>query len=720
MPIEILVFISDIGYGPVCTTLPILKRLKNIMPNIDLFGFGGDLVYEQCSKSNLFKLFYKIDVKNIEQINNYLNKHKYCSLVISNSNLESVRVSLKYNLNVVFIDILAFLHSQWPEYLKRCKLLIIQDYFSVSEVINKKLKYYPNISLVDSLVDNASQNVIEDYAIISLGGGTFSHHMNNDFIPWYFQIVASIIKGVVQVLIRHEIEFYLCAGSCLASGVQKLANVKIETYSHNEYIDMLGKAKFALITPGLTGINECRQFKRPIFLLPPLNYSQVIQARFAMDNWGVDGITWDNYYRFNDDISALEEVNSNFKLWNSLKFIDLSNLQNEVSSHIQSFITTYRSRNYEYGHFNSGVHDACQRILKLLENNIHMKANNFQIEYISLFLTNKCNANCTFCCYKNERLQKGDYLSLKEISTVINDCPELKFVGITGGEPTLHPEFNNVIQIFANSGNVSEITISTNGSNPDLLYSACKSFLLINNKTRLRIKISLDGPKELHDNLRQNHGLFSKAIRSLQYLLKLSENFQNLIVYSTTAIDGYNIELAKDFLKILRESYHPHFTEILPVRRERSKTENDIFTKQYDELTAAIFNAFISEKSSPTNIQNNQLDLISRKVSGELSYIRGNNKSNYPCIAGSKSIVILHNGDVLPCEYIKQKIINDKLNLNDIDHYSLGNLRNCGININHLMNSHEAEIIRSFILRGCYCDIPCAVRQNIIASTGLA
>ncbi|MCP4975385.1 MAG: radical SAM protein [Maribacter sp.] len=66
--------------------------------------------------------------------------------------------------------------------------------------------------------------------------------------------------------------------------------------------------------------------------------------------------------------------------------------------------------------------------------------------YIRIYLTLECNLTCRYCvnqCHSKEKLKDDDFVSAKKWITAINR--ENRDVIFTGGEPTLHPDFIEIV-----------------------------------------------------------------------------------------------------------------------------------------------------------------------------------------------------------------------------------------------------------------------------------
>ncbi len=78
-------------------------------------------------------------------------------------------------------------------------------------------------------------------------------------------------------------------------------------------------------------------------------------------------------------------------------------------------------------------------------------------------LTNSCNLTCSFCCFANRKM--ADCLPLEAVKSALKQFKNIGVLGVEftgGGEPTLHPNFEEIIRYSKDLG--FEIGICTNGS----------------------------------------------------------------------------------------------------------------------------------------------------------------------------------------------------------------------------------------------------------------
>lgn len=90
----------------------------------------------------------------------------------------------------------------------------------------------------------------------------------------------------------------------------------------------------------------------------------------------------------------------------------------------------------------------------------------------NIAITNVCNLNCPYCFANPITNQQSQFMTLKDFKKILEFIRSAKpfsptVLGIIGGEPTLHPDFNDILTYltaFCSSYNCMA-TIFTNGTN---------------------------------------------------------------------------------------------------------------------------------------------------------------------------------------------------------------------------------------------------------------
>ena len=148
----------------------------------------------------------------------------------------------------------------------------------------------------------------------------------------------------------------------------------------------------------------------------------------------------------------------------------------------------------------------------------------FVPKILILPLTYTCNAQCCMCNIWQQKEQKA--WMLDDLNTVIDQpvWDDIQAVNLTGGEPVLHPYFNELVDsIICKLRHVNTISLQTNGIDVEKVSSAIE-FLVkrinveIKKKRNLHldINISIDGPSSIHEHVRGIDGCFNKCIETIK------------------------------------------------------------------------------------------------------------------------------------------------------------------------------------------------------------
>lgn len=125
---------------------------------------------------------------------------------------------------------------------------------------------------------------------------------------------------------------------------------------------------------------------------------------------------------------------------------------------------------------------------------------------IYLLLTDNCNLNCSMCIRGKQDGTSIDFDTLKSLNFV-NELSNHDIV-ITGGEPTLHADFCEIVKFMCH--HAKTVTVTSNGTTDYFITDNFKN-------DNLFFQISLDGDEVTHDNIRGN-GSFQKALSTIKKL----------------------------------------------------------------------------------------------------------------------------------------------------------------------------------------------------------
>ena len=245
-------------------------------------------------------------------------------------------------------------------------------------------------------------------------------------------------------------------------------------------------------------------------------------------------------------------------------------------------------------------------------------------------ITHKCNLRCLHCYQEDYK----EDLGINEIKNIfyqyisfLNEYNYRGHINITGGEPFLHPDFFEVIDLFEQN-NIT-FGILTNGTllNEEIVRR------LSSYKNLSFVQISLDGTKRMHDSIR-GKGNFKKSLRGIKLLNKY--NIESMVAFT---VHKKNYNKLKSVIRLVKRKKVKVFwvDRLIP-----TETYEDIISSKEFLKVAKIMwkesEKAKSEKNCVTDIRVNRALML-----------QGGSNTIYHCSAGTELLTILANGDLLPC-----------------------------------------------------------------------
>jgi cyclic pyranopterin phosphate synthase len=190
------------------------------------------------------------------------------------------------------------------------------------------------------------------------------------------------------------------------------------------------------------------------------------------------------------------------------------------------------------------------------------------IEYLRISVTDRCNFRCLYCMPEEGLawLPKSDILSYEEIADVVAQLAPmgLRRLRITGGEPTIRPNLDELIRLLRAVAGVEDIALSTNGVRLPQVAGLYREAGLD------RVNISADSlrPDRIASIARRNLG-FAPAVSA-----KAAEDAGlGPIKINVVVMRGINDDEIADFARLtLDHAWHVRFIELMPVGGMRELT----------------------------------------------------------------------------------------------------------------------------------------------------
>jgi len=182
------------------------------------------------------------------------------------------------------------------------------------------------------------------------------------------------------------------------------------------------------------------------------------------------------------------------------------------------------------------------------------------IDYLRISVTEKCNLKCIYCIDENSTLNScnNETLSDDEICKIVKECASLgiKKIRITGGEPLVRKNIENLIYRLKSINGIEEIYITTNG----VLLKDKIEVLKKNGLTG--VNISLDSLAEERFKKLTKFNKLSDVLFSIDKALDLGLK----VKINTVIIDDINKDEIIDFVNLTKyKNLDIRFIELMPI-----------------------------------------------------------------------------------------------------------------------------------------------------------
>tara|TARA_A100001011_G_scaffold152249_1_gene160738 strand:- start:1165 stop:2085 length:921 start_codon:yes stop_codon:yes gene_type:complete len=282
---------------------------------------------------------------------------------------------------------------------------------------------------------------------------------------------------------------------------------------------------------------------------------------------------------------------------------------------------------------------------------------------------------------------------------------------LTGGEPYLRHDLDQIVKIFYENTRVPIITIPSNGWYLEKMDRQIKNMMEWCPYLTLNQQISIDGIGSDHNDIRMDKQVknsdnsFEKAIKSINHLKKLQKNYERINIGIIITFTNQNQKKFKDIVKKIYEMVSPDNISINLVRGDPKQRVNmDLDIELYKEAVKYRDDLFYQKKmSGHARFKGNKLATAGRVLLNKLvNKTYEENKYITPCYAGNLSGVMYPEGNVYPCEILD-------------DSHKIGNIRDFDLNFKKLWLSKKAKEEVKFIRKTkCFCTHECFNIVNIL------
>ena len=313
-----------------------------------------------------------------------------------------------------------------------------------------------------------------------------------------------------------------------------------------------------------------------------------------------------------------------------------------------------------------------------------------------LVVTKNCNSRCKFCKIWQEK--PVNEMNLDEYARLAENSKFLKWLNISGGEPTLRSDLTEIIKVFSERcPDLSMLNFTTNGISPDKIISDVE-FISKLNLNKVVINVSLDGTKEVHEKMRGIEGNFDSAIHTFKELRKIKniESFLAFTMYGPNNSDVFNLleTIKQQIPNVSAADFHLNLPQ-----NSGHYYGNQSVKMPVDENVLKIIDRF----ESLVHQKLDSLKIAERTYRTYAKDFYATNNMPMTCSAMMSSVYISEVGDVYPCTIWDKK---------------LGSLREVNFDMKKIIETREYANVREEIKKNnCpKCWTPCEAFPTIAAN----
>lgn len=325
--------------------------------------------------------------------------------------------------------------------------------------------------------------------------------------------------------------------------------------------------------------------------------------------------------------------------------------------------------------------------------------------HLTLFVTRRCNARCSFCFYLSEDRGQGgqaEELSLDEYRKLSRSMGSLLWLAFSGGEIFLRQDLAMIAEQFYRQNRPAIILLPTNGLLTDRIIASTERILRRCPKSTVVVKVSIDGETATHDLLRGVNGAAAKAMRTLEALRELKKRYANLELGINSVLCAVNQTQMHETVQRLGSLPGVGTHTVSLVRgMMKDKSLKEVDPAVYQDVAACLERRLKRKLASSYDFFGARVksaqDILQRRY---IHRTMVEEKRLLPCYAGRLALVVTENGDLYPCESFDMP---------------MGNLRQVGFDPARLLASKKGRTYLTRIAqRKCYCTHECAFMLNIL------
>ncbi len=262
----------------------------------------------------------------------------------------------------------------------------------------------------------------------------------------------------------------------------------------------------------------------------------------------------------------------------------------------------------------------------------------------SIITTYRCLMKCKMCNIWKHPSDAKREIKPQELEIL----PQLKFINVTGGEPFLRGDLDEIVEVCFRKA--PRVVISTSGYHVNAVQKLAEKF------PKIGIRVSIEGLSTINDYLRGRDSGFDRGLKTLLGLRRMGirDIGFGITVSNNNSADMLELyELAKN-LKMEFATAAFHNSYYFHKEDNRITNQEEVIGNFYELIERLL------KENNPKSWFRAFFNL------GLINYIKGNRRL-LPCEAGTVNFFIDPYGEVYPCNGLEDRYWKE----------SMGNIRNC-------------------------------------------
>ena len=324
-----------------------------------------------------------------------------------------------------------------------------------------------------------------------------------------------------------------------------------------------------------------------------------------------------------------------------------------------------------------------------------------KLSYVIFFVTARCNAHCKMCFYKENMSQAdNNELTVEEYEKISKNIKSINVLGISGGEPFLRNDLSSIVKTIYKNCHPLVLDLPTNAFYVDSVLKQVEDIAKYCKDMALDIQLSIDGPEDVHDDIRGLKGSFNRVKEAYKALIALRSRYKNLRIKACVVYSGYNQDHIEELFNILDKDFKDLDRIVFSVAHG-SVQNKQAMCFDWEKYFASCNRLRDNTKARKRGDLHSIFTIALRMAKNDLLKEVLKKKHMYKiCSAGKRVAAVGESGEVFPCEPLWQ---------------SIGNLRDNDYSLKKILRSNAMkEFNKKMLSKKCNCHWGLPLSNSII------